>query len=159
MKKSKIESVGKECLQLLCNGSSSYKEVLYKLGLTPIGNNYKTLHKYIEKFGISTEHIDNHRNKLYGHPKYKDKYTFIESIENGKCLSHSNVITNKLVEFGIKKYQCEICGISEWNNKYIRLELHHINGDHGDNKLSNLQLLCPNCHSQTDNFRALNMKS
>jgi len=54
----------------------------------------------------------------------------------------------------LKEDKCEICGCTnEWQNKPITLELHHINGDHYDNRLENLQILCPNCHSQTKNFR------
>ena len=58
----------------------------------------------------------------------------------------------RLVKEGLKEYKCECCGITKWNSKPITLQLHHINGIHNDNRLSNLQLLCPNCHSQTDNF-------
>ena len=32
------------------------------------------------------------------------------------------------------------------------MALHHVNGDGSDNRLENLQMLCPNCHSQTENF-------
>ncbi len=53
-------------------------------------------------------------------------------------------------------YFCSVCGISEWNNQPITLELEHKNGDSGDNRKSNLCLLCPNCHSQTPTFRAKN---
>lgn len=53
-------------------------------------------------------------------------------------------------------YKCEECGISEWNNKPIVLELDHTNGDSNDNSLGNVRLLCPNCHSQTDTFRIRN---
>lgn len=52
--------------------------------------------------------------------------------------------------------KCCECGILEWNNKPIILEIHHIDGDSKNNKLENLQLLCPNCHSQTDNHKSKN---
>lgn len=54
----------------------------------------------------------------------------------------------------MKEYKCEECGLTEWNNKKISLELHHIDGDRTNNIIENLQLLCPNCHSQTKNFRS-----
>lgn len=53
---------------------------------------------------------------------------------------------------GLKADRCEICGISEWLGRPLSLPLHHLNGDGDDNRLENLQLLCPNCHSQTENF-------
>ena len=48
--------------------------------------------------------------------------------------------------------KCECCGITDWNNKVLEFQIHHINGYPKDNKVDNLILLCPNCHSQTDNF-------
>jgi Zn-dependent peptidase ImmA (M78 family) len=58
----------------------------------------------------------------------------------------------------VKEWKCECCGISEWMGKDISLEIHHIDGDRLNNDLSNLQLLCPNCHSQTDNWRSRNQR-
>lgn len=58
----------------------------------------------------------------------------------------------RLLKEGIKEYKCEKCGLTEWLGQPISLQLHHINGIHNDNRLENLQLLCPNCHSQTDTF-------
>jgi hypothetical protein len=52
---------------------------------------------------------------------------------------------------------CLICGISEWNGKPITLELDHIDGDSSNNVRDNVRLLCPNCHSQTDNWRGRNI--
>lgn len=52
--------------------------------------------------------------------------------------------------------RCEKCGLDEWRGSPLSLALHHVNGDRHDNRLANLQLLCPNCHSQTDNFAGRN---
>ena len=51
---------------------------------------------------------------------------------------------------------CECCGISEWQGKKIVLEVDHIDGDHKNNHPTNLRLICPNCHSQTDTYKAKN---
>ena len=49
-------------------------------------------------------------------------------------------------------YKCDICGVVEWEGRPLSLQLHHKDGDHYNNEISNLQLLCPNCHSQTDTY-------
>lgn len=54
--------------------------------------------------------------------------------------------------------KCERCNNTEWLGQPIKLEVHHINGDKRDNTLENLQLLCPNCHSYTDNYGTKNIK-
>jgi predicted DNA-binding protein (UPF0251 family) len=58
----------------------------------------------------------------------------------------------RLINEGLKENRCETCGITEWRGKPLNMELHHVNGDGEDNRLENLQLLCGNCHSQTDNW-------
>ena len=55
-----------------------------------------------------------------------------------------------------KGYVCCGCGITEWRNKRIVLELEHKDGNSENNLLENLELLCPNCHSQTDTYKAKN---
>ena len=60
----------------------------------------------------------------------------------------------RLLREGIKENRCEICGLTDWLGKPVSMALHHVNGDGRDNRLENLQMLCPNCHSQTDNFSA-----
>jgi 5-methylcytosine-specific restriction endonuclease McrA len=58
----------------------------------------------------------------------------------------------RMLSTGLKEDRCECCGLSSWRELPISLALHHVNGDRLDNRLENLQLLCPNCHSQTENF-------
>ena len=48
---------------------------------------------------------------------------------------------------------CESCGSSEWMGKPIPLEIHHINGINTDNRIENLQLICPDCHALTNYYR------
>lgn len=57
------------------------------------------------------------------------------------------------------EYKCNSCGIKEWQNKEITLDLDHIDGDRSNNKLKNLRFLCPNCHSQTKTYRGKNIKT
>ena len=74
-----------------------------------------------------------------------------EFFRKDKLIKSSNTL-KKIIDLGLKEYKCECCGITEWNGKEIRLQVHHIDGDHFNNELENLQILCPNCHSQTDTF-------
>ena len=59
----------------------------------------------------------------------------------------STKLREKIIKDGLKKDECELCGISIWQGKKLPLELHHKNNNHFDNSLSNLIILCPNCHS------------
>jgi Zn finger protein HypA/HybF involved in hydrogenase expression len=68
-------------------------------------------------------------------------------------------IKERLITAGIKRNECEKCGISRWRERSLSLCLHHINGDRHDNRLENLELLCPNCHSQTPNFGSKNKRA
>lgn len=57
------------------------------------------------------------------------------------------------------EYKCNICKITNWNDKDIVLEIDHINGDNTDNRVENLRYLCPNCHSQTETYKGRNVNS
>ena len=65
-------------------------------------------------------------------------------------------VKSRLMTARLKETRCETCGLTEWRGQPLSLELHHINGDGQDNRLENLRMLCPNCHSQTDTWGARN---
>lgn len=62
----------------------------------------------------------------------------------------------RLLEEGVFENKCFECEIKEWNNKPLIMELHHVDGDRTNHRKENLELLCPNCHAQTDTYRAKN---
>ena len=62
----------------------------------------------------------------------------------------------RLFRAGLKQPHCEVCGIASWMGEPLSMCLHHVNGDNQDNRLDNLQILCPNCHAQTENFSGRN---
>lgn len=74
-----------------------------------------------------------------------------EDYLNKNSLTNSHRLKNKLIRDGIKEKKCEKCNNIVWNGMEIPLELHHIDGNRFNNLLENLQMLCPNCHSQTSN--------
>lgn len=64
----------------------------------------------------------------------------------------------RLLRSGVKSPECEICGLREWRGRPVPLELHHVNGDGKDNRLDNLQIVCANCHAQTDTWGGRNKR-
>lgn len=139
--------------------SQSIAGVCRCLGLKDVGGNYKTVKDAIKKYEIDTSHFTGCGWNVGLKFKPNKGFTLEEVlIENSTYQSFK--LKNKLLEKGIKKHKCENpeCGLTEWHGKPIPLELHHINGDNTDNRLENLQLLCPNCHAQTEHYRGRNRK-
>jgi hypothetical protein len=67
-------------------------------------------------------------------------------------------VKRHLLEAGILENRCSWCGIDEWRGQPISIQIDHINGVRNDNRIENLRMLCPNCHSQTETFAARNLK-
>ena len=74
-----------------------------------------------------------------------------ELLKHGPVRNRLN-IKFRLIRAGLKDGTCEACSIGDWRGRPLSMALHHVNGDGRDNRLENLRLLCPNCHSQTENF-------
>lgn len=130
----------------LINKCSCVSDVLKELGYSTNGNSWGNtiVKERMEKLNL----IFTKKNIKY----CTGKVLPLEKILTEDSEYNRTKLKERLVKEGLKEYKCECCGITNWNNKPISLQLHHINGINNDNRLSNLQLLCPNCHSQTDNF-------
>lgn len=104
-----------------------------------------TLDGYLKKMGI--EYAGNMSGEGRPSPHRKSARNY---LQKGSII-HSYRLKQKLLEDKIKEWCCEECERTMWRGRPIPLELHHVNGDRFDNRLKNLQLLCPNCHALTDN--------
>ena len=143
----------KEIMEKACIDAKSVAQVCRNLGLKPAGGNYRTVKSNLEKFGIDTEHFTGQRwNKGLKHVEETSKIP-LENILKENIDYKSSLLKERLINAGIKESKCELCGYTE------NLELHHINGNHYDNRLENLQILCPNCHALTETYRGKNKKT
>ena len=77
-------------------------------------------------------------------------------VSDGDLRPKRTHLKRRLIEAGLKEDRCEECGIDEWRGKLISLPLHHVNGRGQDNRLEDLQILYPDCHSQPPNFGGRN---
>lgn len=119
------------------------------VGWQPRGDNYKVFHKYVAKYKLDTSHFTGIRTNIGNRLKVGIPITemFVKGNHVGSKVLKAKILREKLLE-----YKCSHCGISEWQGKPLSLQIHHKDGDHSNNELSNLEFICPNCHSQTDTF-------
>lgn len=138
--------------------STSIRQVIQKLGLIPAGGNYTHITNAIRTAKLDTKHFT---GKAW---RKGQKFNFIAKIKLEDILvAHSTFQSFKLKKrlflAGLKNQQCELC---QWSKKSldgrIPLELDHINGIKSDNRLENLRILCPNCHSLQLTHRGKNKK-
>lgn len=119
------------------------------MDIIPKGGNYAKIKFYIKKYNLDISHFTNEPWNKRKSVKIVQRPLEEILVENSEHLNQSS-LKKRLFRAELKKDICEICGREGHN------ELHHINGDSTDNRIENLQILCPNCHSKTNNYRGKN---
>ncbi len=125
----------------------SVRALIKALHLVPAGGNYQQVKRYLVLHEIDTSHFKGSAWNKGMKCTNSQKIPLVEILKIG-TLYQSYKLKTRLYEAGLKKPECEICS---WSKRSIDgrlpLELDHINGQRTDNRLENLRILCPNCHS------------
>lgn len=133
----------KEAIEKAVKESFTWADVCRKLGVKPMSGSQSYLKKRAIEMGIDDSHFlgqASNRGKTFTRRDAKE-YCYKGSKEG------SHRLKKKLIRDGYKKAICEICGLSEWRGDDLPLELDHKDSDHYNNEISNLQIICPNCHA------------
>ena len=137
--------------------SRSFRQTLIQLGVRAEGGNYKTIQRDIDRLGLDTSHFTGKGWRKDDRRPMSRRRPLSEVLVSESPVG-SSIIRKRLLGEGIKNHQCERCGRIEWCGDPIPLELDHINGVNDDHRLSNLRLICPNCHAQTPTYRGRNVR-
>lgn len=154
----KKKSWTEQQLKKAAKKSRSIRQVLKKLNLKLAGGNYSQIKKYLKFYKINTKHFKgrgwNKGLKGIGKPRIP-----LEKILTVNSDFQSYKLKNRLFTAKLKFPQCEECGWAKKSNDgRLPLELDHINGNSRDNRLKNLRILCPNCHSLQLTHRGRNSR-
>ena len=157
--RNKIWSVSLIELTDIVNKSSTLSDILKAFGLSTASANYVALKSRLKKDNIDFSHI------ILGLNSNKNKSGWRKGIATPLSLvliedsTYSRgQLKLRLLKYGLLNNVCYECGVGqEWNGKPLSLQIDHINGIGNDNRIENLRILCPNCHTQTDNYAGKNI--
>jgi len=141
----------KEEIQFAVKNSKSFSDVFRNLNLKINGGAFVWMKKLISKFEIDISHFMTKCEMMkimgaIGNDNTKRKIYESGDISNGERLSAGTL--RSFMFYHEKTYICACCNNSEWMGNPLRLDVDHVDGNSINNKIDNLQFLCPNCHRQ-----------
>lgn len=142
------KDIEQESFIKVCNNSITMAQACAKLGL-----HFNTFKRYAIKFGCYVTNPSGKGMKKKSEPKIP----LIDILSGKHPEFQTYKLKNRLIKAGYFKNECNSCGITDWDNKPLNMELDHIDGNRTNHSLENLRMLCPNCHAQTETYCSKNI--
>ncbi|MGW1778536.1 HNH endonuclease signature motif containing protein [Streptomyces sp. NPDC002143] len=146
----------REILEPAVAASTSVNEVLRRLGIEVVGGHHTNISRRIKAYGIDTSHftpVVRTERQRYNQRRRTAGEILVENTSAHARRIPSSRLKRAMRELGVVEH-CALCGIEGvWLGEPLPLEVDHIDGNWRNNRVENLRLLCPNCHSTTDSYR------
>ncbi|MEU9649168.1 HNH endonuclease signature motif containing protein [Streptomyces sp. NPDC048110] len=146
----------REILEPVVAESASVYEVLRRLGLDPVGGHHTNISRRIRAYCIDTSHFTSVvRTEAQRH---NQRRRTAEEILVADASARARRVPGARLKRAMRELdveeRCALCGNEAvWLGEPLPLEVDHIDGDWRNNRIENLRMLCPNCHSTTDSYR------
>lgn len=146
----------RQILEPVVARSSSVNDVLRRLELDPVGGHHTHISRRIKAYGLDTSHftpvVRTERQRYNQRRRTAEEILVAQEPAHARRVPSSR-LKRAMREMGVEE-RCALCGVEAvWRGKPLPLEVYHIDGDWRNNRIENLRILCPNCHSTTDTYR------
>lgn len=140
----------REIIASVKSGAEFFREV----GMRYSGSAKQILDRRIRELGIDISHFTPNVDAA----RFKNIKPYEQILVENSSYSNTSNLKKRLIKDGLLENKCSECGLENWRGKEISLHLDHINGVRDDNRIENLRILCPNCHSQTETYSGKRFK-
>lgn len=155
MSRTLTDKYTKEQVSSAIDGSDSIRQVLTNLGMSVNNGSYQSIRSLANFYHLELPKYSPSDRKNIESLVFRNKIPNDEFFVQG-VTRNGNSLKKRMVEDFHIPYVCSMDGCPSpepmWDGKPLTLQLDHKDGDRFNNKLSNLRLLCPNCHSQTETY-------
>lgn len=155
-KKNKIWAIDRNLLIDIVAIANNLAQILNRFGLSTSSSNYIALKSRLKQENIEYNHIKIGIDSNLGRKFPNKKVISLDDILIENSSYSRSHLKKRLLKGGLLKNECACGQGSEWKGKPLTMQIDHINGISNDNRLNNLRMICPNCHSQTETFSGRN---
>ncbi|GAB2904830.1 MULTISPECIES: HNH endonuclease signature motif containing protein [Streptomyces] len=146
----------RQVLEPVVARSTSVNEVLRQVGLDPVGGHHTNISRRIKAYGLDTSHFTSAvrtERQRYNQRRRTAEEILVEDTSARASRIPSSRLKRAMRDMDVEE-RCALCGIEPvWLGEPLPLEVDHVDGNWRNNRIENLRLLCPNCHSTTDSYR------